>query len=167
MKTRIVNRSKPTPMRRRLMVLGVLAWSIHAPVMAKPVKPAKAPTKMDAAAFAPVAGEHYRQTGRASWYGGEFHGRRTANGETFDRHDFTAAHRTLPFGTVLRVTNLRNGRSILVRVNDRGPYVGTRVIDLSYAAAKEIGMTHRGVARVRVEAVEPTKLARDEHQKKG
>lgn len=89
--------------------------------------------------------------GRASWYGGKFHGRRTANGERFDMDDLTAAHRTLPFGTKVRVTNARNGRSVVVRINDRGPFIGGRVIDLSRGAADAIGMVRTGVAPVRIE----------------
>ena len=94
------------------------------------------------------------QTGVASYYGPGFHGRRTANGETFNMNAMTAAHRTLPFGTKLKVTNLANGQSTIVRVNDRGPYVGGRVIDLSVAAAKQIGSTSSGTAKVKLEVVD-------------
>ncbi len=93
------------------------------------------------------------QVGIASYYGGRFHGRRTANGETFDMHRLTAAHRALSFGTLVEVTNLSNGRSVRVRVNDRGPYVRGRVLDLSYAAAQRIGMVRKGLARVKIEIV--------------
>jgi rare lipoprotein A len=88
------------------------------------------------------------ETGYASWYGGKFHGRLTANGETFDTNKLTAAHKTLPFGTVVEVTNLSNGESVQVRINDRGPFVEGRIIDLSRAAAREIDMLGSGVARV-------------------
>lgn len=91
--------------------------------------------------------------GEASWYGPGFHGRRTANGETFDRGAMTAAHRSLPFGTLVRVTNLATGRPVVVRINDRGPYAGGRVIDLSEAAAGQIGMVPSGTARVRAEVL--------------
>src|SRR5262245_18636559 len=84
------------------------------------------------------------QTGIASWYGPGFHGRRTANGEVYDQHDLTAAHPSLPLGTRVMVTNLTNGRAVDVRVNDRGPYVGGRVIDLSYAAARAVDMVGPG-----------------------
>lgn len=94
------------------------------------------------------------QSGVASYYGPGFHGRRTANGETFNMNAMTAAHRTLPFGTKLKVTNLNNGQSAIVRVNDRGPYTGGRVIDLSVAAAKQIGSTQAGTAKVKLEVVE-------------
>lgn len=96
---------------------------------------------------------HKVQTGVASYYGPGFHGRRTANGEKFNMHAMTAAHRTLPFGTKLKVTNTRNGQHTIVRVNDRGPYIGGRVIDLSVAAAKQIGSIQSGVANVKIEVV--------------
>ncbi len=93
------------------------------------------------------------QSGVASYYGPGFHGRRTANGETFNMHAMTAAHRTLPFGTQVKVTNLANGKSAIVRVNDRGPYANGRIIDLSVAAAKQIGSTNSGTARVTLEVL--------------
>lgn len=93
------------------------------------------------------------QTGMASWYGREQQGRLTADGETFDRHKFTAAHRHLPFNTMVRVTNRRNGRSVEVRVNDRGPYVRGRVLDLSEAAAKALDMKKEGVTPVKIEVL--------------
>ena len=96
----------------------------------------------------------FEQTGLASWYGGDFQGKTTANGETFDTYDFTAAHKDLPFGTIVTVTNLENGKSVQVRINDRGPFVDSRIIDLSYAAAAEIGMVESGVAEVRIETTE-------------
>lgn len=95
----------------------------------------------------------YRETGEASYYGKEAHGKMTASGERFDMRALTAAHPTLPFGTRVRVTNLSNGRSVVVRINDRGPFAKGRIIDLSYAAAREIKMIDAGVARVEVEVV--------------
>ncbi len=92
--------------------------------------------------------------GMASWYGPGFHGNRAASGEVFDQNEMTAAHRTLPFGTQVRVTNLNNGQSVVVRINDRGPFTGGRVIDLSAAAARAIGMLNSGVAPVRVEVMQ-------------
>jgi rare lipoprotein A len=89
-------------------------------------------------------------SGRASWYGPGFHGRRTANGEVFNQNALTAAHPSLSFGTKVKVTNLNNGRSVVVRINDRGPYAGGRVIDLSAAAARSLQMIRSGVARVQV-----------------
>lgn len=106
--------------------------------------------------FFPLASgsvENSPQYGKASWYGGKFHGRRTANGERFNKHSFTAAHKRLPFGTIIRVTNLRNGKDVYVRINDRGPYVLGRIVDISRAAAEAIGFKKRGVARVRVEVI--------------
>jgi len=99
----------------------------------------------------------YSAVGLASWYGAGFHGRRTADGERFDMHSLTAAHRTLPMHCTVRVTNLANHRSLLVRVNDRGPYVGHRLIDLSAAGAKLLGFYDRGVARVKVDYVGPAR----------
>ncbi|EDY39862.1 rare lipoprotein A [Cyanobium sp. PCC 7001] len=91
--------------------------------------------------------------GQASWYGPGFYGRRTASGERFRRGTLTAAHRTLPFGTKVRVTNLRNGRSTVVRINDRGPFHGNRVIDLAHGAASEVGLTASGLAPVKLEVL--------------
>jgi len=91
------------------------------------------------------------QVGVASWYGPGFHGNRTASGEIYDQHELTAAHPSLPHGTRARVTNLVNGRSVEVRINDRGPFVGGRAIDLSYAAARVVGMIGPGTAPVRIE----------------
>ncbi len=93
------------------------------------------------------------QEGLASFYGKEFEGRRTSNGEVFHKDDLTAAHRTFPFGTVLRVTNLKNGDQVEVRVNDRGPVKPERIIDLSYGAAKIIGLDKMGLTRVRLEVL--------------
>ena len=92
-------------------------------------------------------------SGKASWYGPGFHGRRTANGEVFNSNDLTAAHRSLPFGTKVRVTNMNNGRSVVVRINDRGPFSKGRIIDLSAGAARSINMINSGVAPVRVEVL--------------
>lgn len=91
--------------------------------------------------------------GHASFYADRFHGRRTANGERFDMHALTAAHKTLPFGSMVRVTNPRNGRTVTVRINDRGPFIAGRDIDLSRAAAEQIGIIQRGVDEVRMELV--------------
>ena len=93
----------------------------------------------------------YVEEGVASWYGDPFNGRRTSNGEVYDMHQFTAAHRTLPFGAIVRVTNLRNGKQTDVRITDRGPFVANRVIDLSLSAAQAIGMVGVGTAPVRLE----------------
>jgi rare lipoprotein A len=94
------------------------------------------------------------QVGKASWYGRPHHGRKTASGEIYDMNALTAAHRTLPLGTRVRVTNTDNGRSVVVRINDRGPFVDGRVIDLSRAAARELGATGHGLVPVRIEVLE-------------
>ena len=99
------------------------------------------------------AAEGFIQVGKASWYGGKFHGRSTANGETYDMQKKTAAHKTLPFGTHVKVTNLSNQRHTVVRINDRGPFVKGRIIDLSYAAAKEIDLVVAGIVDVKVVAL--------------
>jgi rare lipoprotein A len=103
--------------------------------------------------YVPEEDPNYRAEGMASWYGNDFHGRLTANGEVFDMAALTAAHPTLPIPSYARVTNLRNGKSLIVRVNDRGPYHGNRLIDVSNKAAELLEFRHNGVARVRVEYV--------------
>ncbi len=95
----------------------------------------------------------YTEEGLASWYGPGFHGKRTSSGEVFNMYEFTAAHKTLPLGTYVLVQNLENGRRVVVRINDRGPFVKGRIIDLSYAAARALGMVEKGVARVRIVAI--------------
>ena len=100
-----------------------------------------------------VSGRGYRAEGTASYYGKAHHGKRTASGERFNQNALTAAHRTLAFGTRVRVTNLDNGRSVVVRINDRGPHTRGRLIDLSRAAAEKIGMIRSGTARVRVQGL--------------
>lgn len=95
------------------------------------------------------------QVGTASWYGEQFQGRQTASGEPFDMRDFTAAHPTLPLGTYVRVTNLRNGKAVVVRINDRGPVVDGRIIDVSYNAARALGFKERGLQRVRLDLYQP------------
>ena len=95
----------------------------------------------------------FSQTGVASWYGRQFHGRKTASGESYDMNALTAAHRTLPLNCYIRVTNNNNGKSVVVKVNDRGPFHGNRVVDLSYGAAKQLGITSQGTAKVSIERV--------------
>ncbi|MDN5620977.1 MAG: septal ring lytic transglycosylase RlpA family protein [Psychrobacter sp.] len=95
----------------------------------------------------------FKQTGLASWYGRKFHGRKTASGETFDMNGLTAAHRSLPLNCYVKVTNKTNGKSVVVKVNDRGPFHGNRVLDLSYGAAKRLGITNKGVGNVAIERV--------------
>ena len=105
----------------------------------------------------PAGADEYDTRGRASWYGTTAHGKQTANGEVFDRHALTAAHKTLPFGTVLRVYNLRNKRHILVRVNDRGPFVQGRIVDVSRRAAEQLKMMRAGVTPVAIEVISNTR----------
>jgi len=95
------------------------------------------------------------QFGVASWYGGEFHGRPTSSGEVYDMYQLTCAHNTLPLGTIVMVTNLENGRSLELKVNDRGPFVKERILDVSYAAAQMLGMWEKGTALVKVEVISP------------
>ncbi len=106
----------------------------------------------------PVAG--FYQTGQTSWYGGKFHGRQTASGEVFDKHAFTAAHRLLPLGSYARVTHLGNGRSVVLRINDRGPYSGKRVLDVSEEAAQSLGFKDKGLANVEIVGVPEQAWAR-------
>ena len=114
---------------------------------------------LNCALVAPVAGAHGTGpvadtiSGAASWYGPQFHGRQTANGEIFDMDALTAAHPSLPFGTQVRVINEANGRSVVVRINDRGPFTGGREIDLSRSAAQQIGLLASGVGRVTLEVL--------------
>jgi rare lipoprotein A len=95
----------------------------------------------------------FTQEGMASWYGRKFHGRKTSNGEIYDMYAMTGAHKTLPMGTQVKVVNLQNGREVVIRINDRGPFVRGRIIDLSYAAAKQVGLVGPGTARVRIETL--------------
>jgi rare lipoprotein A len=98
------------------------------------------------------------QVGNASWYGKQFHGRTTASGEDYDMFELTAAHRKLPLGSFVKVTNLKNGKWVIVRINDRGPYVGNRVMDLSYSAARMLSFRD-GVERVRIDLIQPEAVA--------
>lgn len=111
------------------------------------------PYRINGIWYHPAVDWDYVEEGVASWYGAEFHGRDTANGERFDMHDLSAAHRTLPLPSMVIVTNLENGRSLKLRVNDRGPFARDRIIDVSKSAAKALGFYHQGTARVRVELV--------------
>lgn len=116
-----------------------------------------APYKINGVRYVPREDPTYDRTGIASWYGRKFHGRRTANGERYDMYAVSAAHPTLPLPSFVRVTNLQNGRSIVVRINDRGPFARGRIIDLSYRAAQLLGYVKQGTARVRVSAVGSSK----------
>ena len=148
---------------------GACAWGFHAAYHSSIAKRVRRPfgrgpcrrhdglchdAAGDEGAFESRAGGHSlpgrRQEGVASWYGPGFHGKLTSNGEVYDMHATTAAHKTLPFNTRVRVVNLDNQRETEVRINDRGPFAGNRIIDLSYQAAKELGMIKSGIAPVRL-----------------
>lgn len=121
----------------------------------KPLRGTEKPYQINGVWYYPKEDRDYNVVGVGSWYGEQFHNRRTANGEIFDMDIPSAAHKTLPLPSLVEVTNLDNGRRMIVRVNDRGPFVGDRVIDLSKAAAEELGYRRQGVARVRVKYVGP------------
>jgi len=117
-------------------------------------KPSTKPYTVMGKTYYPLESGHgYVEEGVASWYGKDFHGKKTANGEVYDMYGMTAAHKVLPFGTQLRVTNLDNNRSIVVRINDRGPFVANRIIDLTKTGAEQIDMIGPGTARVRLESI--------------
>lgn len=142
--------------RKRTRV-GVLAVTLGltASLAASPtVKRENATVPNNPASGKTLVKRHWFQIGKASWYGGKFNGRKTADGETYDMYAMTCAHRTLPLGSWVRVTNLKNKRSTVLRVNDRGPVPMNRIVDLSYAAARKLGV--EGLAKVRVEEVNPT-----------
>jgi rare lipoprotein A len=108
-----------------------------------------------APAFLPLPTNEPYQVGKASWYGGLFQGKATASGEDYNMFDFTAAHRELPLGTFVKVTNLKNLKSVIVRINDRGPVTPGRIIDLSFSAARSLEMHQNGLQKVRIDVVEP------------
>ena len=142
---------------RRLSRAGVLVVTLGltASLAASPtVKPETATIPGNAPSGKNLAKRHWFQIGKASWYGGKFNGRKTADGETYDMYAMTCAHRTLPLGSWVRVTNLRNRKSTILRVNDRGPVPIDRIVDLSYAAAQKLSM--EGLGKVRVEEVNPS-----------
>lgn len=131
------------------------ASDYRAPSGAGGVQKIGRPYQVNGVWYVPARQDDYRETGIASWYGPQFHGRPTANGETFDMNLVSAAHTTLPLPCLVRVTNRENGRSLVIRVNDRGPFVDDRIIDLSKAAAEQLGFVRQGTARVTVEYVGP------------
>ena len=130
-----------TKIRRAILAVGVIAAVLSAPSISS----------------AQTGGQIVETAyGKASWYGLELHGRLTASGDVFDAYGLTAAHPTLPFGTRVRVTNVANGKSVIVSINDRGPFAGNRIVDLSREAAKAIGMIRSGAARVKIEVLKRT-----------
>ncbi len=138
-----------------LLLLGGCGPGIVTPEPSgKKIPPTQKPYRINGKTYYPIdSADGYREKGSASWYGKKFHGRKTANGETYDMYAGTAAHKTLPMGTVLLVRNLDNGRETVVRVNDRGPFVRGRIIDLSYKAAKDVDMIGSGVAKTEIIAM--------------
>lgn len=134
-----------------ISLLGLLIASCAENRESRGVYKVGQPYQIDGVWYYPREDQFYDETGIASWYGSDFHGKTTANGELYDMDTLTAAHRTLPLPVIVRVTNLENGRSLLVRVNDRGPYARGRIIDLSRKAAQLLGFYDRGTARVRVQ----------------
>ncbi len=151
---------------KRVLLLGLLLglWAcggprhtvrvVHVPLKSETGPVREKPYTVNGRTYYPLpSAVGYVEEGLASWYGPGFHGRRTASGEIYNMYAFTAAHRVLPLGTYVLVTNLENGRRVVVRINDRGPFVPGRIIDLSYAAARALGMVKKGVARVRVVAL--------------
>lgn len=148
--------SKNTRFRRLALVAGVvlltlpgIAGNQQVEARAKTAQPPVFPDGPQP----PEHQHHWYQLGRASWYGALFQGQPTASGEDFDMNAMTCAHRSLPMGSLVKVTNLRNHKSVVVRVNDRGPIPTNRVVDLSYAAARFLGFTRRGTAPVRLELI--------------
>jgi rare lipoprotein A len=140
--------------RTRVGVLAVTLGLTASLVASPTVKRENAAVPDNPSSGETSARHHWFQIGKASWYGGKFNGRKTADGETYDMYALTCAHRTLPLGSWVRVTNLKNKKSTLLRVNDRGPVPLNRIVDLSYAAAQRLGM--EGLAKVRIEEVNPS-----------
>ena len=154
----------------RITLFGALAMSgctseylrEHPSGQEKVTQPKKVLQKKESAAATPV----HKEVGKASWYGPGFQGQETSNGETFDQKKMTAAHPSLPMGTKAKVTNLENGKKVEVRINDRGPYAGNRVIDLSSAAAKKLDMKEDGSAQVKIETKSTKKKSSAKHSSK-
>ena len=142
-----------------LLVFGALLYFVHGCAISEPPPPERPPGhpkpyKVFGKWYQPLPDSTgFRQRGIASWYGRDFHGKKTSNGEIYDMYAMTAAHKTLPLGTYVRVHNLENNRRVEVRINDRGPFVRGRIVDLSYTAAKEIGIVGPGTASVEVVAL--------------
>lgn len=148
--------AKPSAVKKYLIAKKTAKKSAALTAKARAYKAALVKQKSLKELHKNTARSHY-QSGIASYYADKFNGRRTANGERFSNSAMTAAHKTLPFGTLVEVTNMRNGRSVVVRVNDRGPYVHARVVDLSKAAARQLGMHHSGTAHVKLAVLNKNK----------
>ena len=123
------------------------------------LKPLSRPYEINGKWYYPLSSAHgFKQIGYASWYGADFHGKRTANGEIYNMYELSAAHKTLPLGTYLKVHNLSNDKKIVIRINDRGPFIKGRIIDLSYSAAKKLDILLSGIAKVKIEAIIPNRF---------
>jgi len=142
---------------KRVLSISMAAFVLAASLGAAPVAENRGPKVTTKKTSSKVVPRPY-QVGEASWYGKAFHGRTTASGEDFDMFELTAAHRRLPLGTMVKVTNLRNGKSVIVRINDRGPYVNNRIMDLSYGAARMLEF-RGGLERVQLDLVTPQTVA--------
>ena len=146
--------ARPAPKARVYSPQPARPAPVPAPKAPATAPPTAKPYKVMGKWYHPLpTASGFTETGKASWYGKKFHGRPTANGERYDMHGISAAHKTLPLGTVVRVDNLDNGRALDIRINDRGPFVGGRIIDLSYGAAKTLGVVGPGTANVRITAL--------------
>jgi len=140
-------------------------WSPSSEGSAKGVPATQRPYTIDGITYYPIpSAKSFTEQGLASWYGPGFHGRMTSNGETYDMYGMTAAHKTLPMDTRLLVKNLENGTQIVVRINDRGPFIDGRIIDLSHSAARALGIIERGTARVKIAAIDGTTAALPEEK---
>ncbi len=159
----ILSRYLPALFAASLLLTQFLGGCASAPRPAPPyagtmygrnIPPTQRPYRVGRTCYYPLpSATGFVQVGYASWYGRKFHGRQTANGERYNMYDFTAAHRTLPMNTRVLVKNLQNGKTVVVRINDRGPFVKKRIIDLSYAAARRIGLVGPGTAKVKLVAL--------------
>jgi len=147
--------SRRTSLAAALIASAAVAACASTPEPAQIARGTMKPYVVRGVRYVPREDPHYKEVGMASWYGPQHQGRRTADGEVFDMNEPSAAHRTLPLPSMVEVKNLDNGRTIKVRVNDRGPFNQDRIIDLSRAAAEELGFVGKGLARVRVRYLGP------------
>jgi rare lipoprotein A len=158
-------RGAPSRESARLAASPKLSWAAVPPRTSGTYKVGN-PYQIDGKWYVPAPDPTYDRVGVASWYGSDNHGRATANGETFDMNALTAAHKTLPMPSYVYVTYLDNGRTLLLRLNDRGPFVGDRIIDLSRAAARALGFESTGLGRVRVRYAGPAPLDGDDSRER-
>lgn len=150
-----------------LSLLFVCSVMLFSPDLSEAQHPTQRPYVIKNKQYFPIPDARgYREQGIASWYGSKFHGRRTSSGERYNMHSMTAAHKTLPMNTMVLVQNLENGKKTVVRINDRGPFVRGRIIDLSYRAASRIGMAKKGIAKVRLIALAEKRVSTRDGQAK-